>query len=96
MQPATLKKAGTRFPVRTPSLGLFLDLEIRMVAGPLFVDEPYVLGREIVGLSQSRKTESYWIKTTLTTQAGVLAAIVLLHSGVFKASYAKYPPDRLP
>jgi len=88
-------KAGSRFPVRTPSLGLFLDLEIRMFAGPLFVDEPYVIGREIVGLSQSRKTESYWINTTLTTQAGVLAATVLLHSGVFKASYPHYPQDRL-
>ena len=88
-------KTGASFPVRTPSLGLFLDLEIRMLAGPVFVDEPYTIGREVVGLSQSRKTESYWQATTLTNGSGVHVATVLLHSGVFKASYAAYPQDRL-
>ena len=51
---------------------------------------------EIVGLGQSRKTESYWTRTTLTdTGTGVAAAQVLLHSGVFKASFPDYPADRL-
>jgi hypothetical protein len=85
-------KSGTSFEVRTPSLGLFLDLEIALHAGPVFVDRPYRLGREIVGLGQSRKTESYWTHTTLTDdETGVLVASVLLHSGVFKASYPGYP-----
>jgi len=89
-------KSGSRFPVRTPSLGLFLDLEIRLHGSPLFVDQPYVVGRQIVGLGQSRKTESYWSLTTLTDQTtGELAATVVLHSGVFKASYPGYPHDRL-
>ena len=89
-------KSGSRFPVRTPSLGLFLDLEIRLHGSPLFVDQPYVVGRRIVGLGQSRKTESYWIETTLTDQStGAPAATVVLHSGVFKASYPGYPQDRL-
>jgi hypothetical protein len=30
-------KAGKGFPVRTPSLGLFLDLEVGLLAGPVFV-----------------------------------------------------------
>lgn len=88
-------KSGSSVPVRTPSLGLFLDLEIKLHDGPVFVDEPYTIAREIVGLGQSRKTESYWTRTTLTDQSGTLAATVLLHSGVFKASYPAYPQDRL-
>lgn len=89
-------KAATPWPVRGPALGLFLDLEIRLVDGPVFVDQTYSLEREIVGLSQSRRTESYWTRTTLTdTATGRVAAVVLLHSGVFKESYAGYPKDRL-
>ncbi len=85
-------KSGSTFPVRTPSLGLFLDLEITLHAGPVFVDQPYRIARQIVGIGQSRKTESYWIDTTLTDETtGVLVASVLLHSGVFKDSYPGYP-----
>jgi hypothetical protein len=85
-------KSGRGFPVRGPAMGLFLDLEIRLVEGPVFVDQGYVLGREVVGLGQSRRTESYWTRTTLTdADTGRLTAIVLLHSGVFKESYAGYP-----
>ena len=90
-------KAGKGFPVRTPSLGLFLDLEVRLLSGPIFVDQPYRVEREIVGLSQSRRTESYWTRTTLTDAGtGAAAAAVLLHSGVFKASFPGYPTERLP
>jgi hypothetical protein len=89
-------KSGRGWPVRAPALGLFLDLEIKLVNGPVFVDQPYALAREVVGLSQSRRTESYWTRTTLTdTTTGDVAAIVLLHSGVFKESYPGYPKDRL-
>jgi hypothetical protein len=89
-------KAGPRWPVRGPVLGLFLDLEIELVDGPVFVGQDYALGRELVGLSQSRRTESHWTRTTLTdTATGKPTAVVLLHSGVFKESYAGYPKDRL-
>jgi hypothetical protein len=89
-------KAGAAWPVRGPALGLFLDLEIRLVDGPVFVGQTYRVEPEIVGLSQSRRTESYWTRTTLTdTDTGRVAAVVLLHSGVFKESYAGYPRDRL-
>lgn len=89
-------KAGAAWPVRGPALGLFLDLEIRLVEGPLFVDQPYRLVHEVVGLSQSRRTESYWTRTTLTDPTSDrLVATVLLHSGVFKESYPGYPKDRL-
>jgi len=89
-------KASAAWPVRGPALGLFLDLEIRLVDGPVFVGQTYGVESEIAGLSQSRRTESYWTRTTLTdTGTGRVAARVLLHSGVFKQSYAGYPKERL-
>jgi hypothetical protein len=85
-------KSGPSWPVRAPILGLFLDMEIRLIAGPVFVDQDYVLERELVGLGQSRRTESYWTRTAVIN-AGTdeLTAQVLLHSGVFKESYPGYP-----
>jgi len=89
-------KAGPDLPVRRPSLGLFLDLEVRLISGPVFVDQAYVVEHEIVGLGQSRRTESYWTRSTVTdAERGVVAARVLLHSGVFKESYPEYPRERL-
>ena len=71
-------KGRAGWPVRSPSLGLFLDLEVAL-RRPVFVDQPYVLERELVGLSQSRRTESYWTRTTITdVDTGELTASVLL------------------
>jgi hypothetical protein len=90
-------KSGSDFPVRGPAVGLFLDLEIRLVDGPLFVGERYTVEREVVALGQSRQVESNWVNTTVrSATSGDHVATVLLHSGVFKASYADYPRDRLP
>jgi hypothetical protein len=75
---------------------LFLDLEVRMVNGPVFVGQAYAAESEIVGLGESRRTESYWTRTTLTDlDTDTVTAIVLLHSGMFKESYPGYPKDRL-
>jgi hypothetical protein len=90
------------FRVRQPSLGLFIDLEVRLLNGPVFVGRPYRLEREIVGLGASKRTESYWTRTTLfdaspasndrdRTAGSLPVAEVLLHSGVFKDSYPGYP-----
>jgi hypothetical protein len=88
--------SGRGWPVRSPALGLFLDLEIRLVHGPVFVDQLYRVTSEVIGLSQSRRTESYWTRTTLVdADTGRTAAEVVLHSGVFKESYPDYPRDRL-
>ena len=77
-------------------LGLFLDLEVRLIDGPVFVDQPYAIESEIVGLGESRRTESYWTRTTLTdVDRDVPVAVVLLHSGMFKESYPGYPAERL-
>ncbi|WP_116996888.1 hypothetical protein [Desertimonas flava] len=85
-------KSGFGWPVRGPVLGLFLDLEVRLLGTPLFVGEPYALSREVVGLGQSRRTESYWTRTSIArATGGDPVAEVLLHSGVFKDSFAGYP-----
>lgn len=86
------QKTGVGLPVRGPAIGLFLDLEVRLLDGPLFVGREYGLEREVVGLGQSRRTESYWVRTTVTDLASDEAvAEVVLHSGVFKESFSGYP-----
>ncbi|MET0144935.1 MAG: hypothetical protein ABW328_09140 [Ilumatobacteraceae bacterium] len=89
---SVLTNKGRAFPVRGPALGLFLDLEVRMLDGPVFVDQPYVVHREVIGLGQSRRTESYWTESILVEEGtGRQVAVVVLHQGVFKDSYAGYP-----
>ena len=89
-------KSGVGWPIRSPALGLFLDLEVRLLNGPVFVGQPYAVESEIVGLGESRRTESYWTRTTLTDVAtDTVAAVVVLHSGMFKESYPGYPAERL-
>lgn len=84
--------AGSGFRVRQPSMGLFIDLEVRLLDGPVLVDQPYRLVREIVALGASRRTESYWTRTTFFDGDRAVAE-VLLHQGVFKESYPGYPAD---
>ncbi len=87
---------GARFPVKNPSIGLFADLEIRMIDGPLFVGETYLLRREIVALSESRRVENYWVRTRFFDATGERqVAEMLLNHGVMKASYPHYPKARL-
>ena len=77
-----------RFPVRQPSIGLIGDLEVRMLRGPLFVGEDYVLEREVVALSEGRRTESYWVRTSIFEAAsGDRVATTLLNHAVLRESY---------
>lgn len=88
------RRAG--FPVKGPTIGLFADLEIRYVNGPLFVGEPYLIRREIVALSQGRRTENYWTRTRIFDEAGeTQMAETLLNHGVLKHSYEAYPKELL-
>lgn len=85
-------KSGPRWPVRSPVIGLFLDVEVRLLGGPVLVGRDYLVESEIVGLGQSRRTESYWDRTDLSDpQTGQPVASVLIHHGVFKDSYPDYP-----
>lgn len=85
-----------RFPVRGPAVGLFADQEIRMVDGPLFVGEDYLIRREIVALSESKRTESYWVRASIFDVTGrTLKAQVLLNHATLKHSYANYEAERV-
>jgi hypothetical protein len=55
----TSDRSGYR--ARGPSVGLFAGLEIKVIKGPLFVGNRYELERELVALSESKRTESYLI-----------------------------------
>jgi hypothetical protein len=80
-----------KFPVKGPAVGLFADQELRMVEGPLFVGEDYLLRREIVALSESKRVESLWVKTRIYDASGsVLKAEMLLNHASLKDSYAGY------
>ncbi|MEY4582225.1 MAG: hypothetical protein RL701_6928 [Pseudomonadota bacterium] len=80
-----------KFPVKGPAVGLFADQEIRMIDGPLFVGENYLIRREIVALSESKRTESYWVKTRIFDATGErLKAEMLLNHASMKASYHEY------
>lgn len=87
---------SNKWPVKGPSIGLFADLEIRMINGPLLVGETYLLKREVVALSESRRVENYWLRTRFYDEDGEREiAQMLLNHGVMKGSYAGYPADRL-
>jgi hypothetical protein len=84
-----------RLPIKGPAIGLFADLEIRMIDGPLFVGEDYEIEREIVALSGSRRTESYWTRTSIFRpgQSKVIATM-LLNQATLRDSYAPYAEER--
>jgi hypothetical protein len=82
------------YRTKGPAVGLFAGQEIKMINGPLFVDHEYLLEREIIALSESRRTESNWIMTRVfDAQTKVLVAEVVLNSATLKDSYAKYAEE---
>jgi len=80
-----------KFPVKGPAVGRFADQEIRLIDGPLFVGEDYVLRREIAALAESKRTESYWVRTRIFDASGQKqVAEMLLNHATLKHSYAGY------
>ena len=89
---STMEQAG--FRGRGPAVGLFAGQQIRLVQGPLFVDQPYELKREIIALSESARTESVWVRTRIRDgQTQALVAEMVLNSATLKASYAAYDDE---
>jgi hypothetical protein len=90
---STIAEAG--LSGRKPAVGLFAGQQIRLIQGPLFVDQPYELEREIVALSESARTESVWIKTRVyeASAARPLVAEMILNGAVMKASYPHYEEE---
>lgn len=89
-----LNHVGSNFPVKGPSVGLFADQEIRMVSGPLFVGAEYEIEREVVAISESKRTESMWVKTRVFAPgSNQVLATMLLNSATMKESYARYAEE---
>ena len=83
-----------KFPVKKPAIGLFADLEVRYVNGPLIVGETYIIRREIVALAESRRTESYWTRSRIFDKTGTTQiAEMLLNQAVMKNSYPDYEKE---
>ena len=83
------------FKIRGPAVGLFADQEIRMIDGPLFVGEDYEIEREIVALSGSRRTESYWTRTFVYRPGeSKVIATMLLNQATLRESYAPYVAEK--
>jgi hypothetical protein len=92
---AEYSSAQAAFPTKGPAVGLFADQEIRMIEGPLFVGEDYILRREIVALSESKRTESFWVRTRIFDATGKRqVAEMLLNHATLKHSYANYESER--
>ena len=82
------------FRSKGPAVGLFAGLEIKLIKGPLFVNHPYELEREIIALSESRRTESNWVRTSVYDgETRELVAEVTLNSATLKDSYANYEKE---
>lgn len=82
------------FAIRGPAVGLFADQEIRLLDGPVFVDELYDVEREIVFIGGSKRTESIWIRSTLFARGtNRKIAQMLLNLASMKESYARYASE---
>jgi hypothetical protein len=81
-------------PSKGPAVGLFADQEIRLLNGPLFVDQDCELEREVVAMSGSRRTESLWQRTAVYEPGGAVPiATMLLNMATLKDSYAPYAEE---
>ena len=82
------------FRTKGPAIGLFAGQQIKMIDGPLMIGKDYLLEREIIALSESRRTESNWTLTrVLCADSKKLKAEVILNSAILKDSYANYKAD---
>ena len=82
------------FRSRGPAIGLFASQQIKMIDGPLMIGKDYLLEREIIALSESRRTESNWILIrVLCANSKKVNAEVILNSATIKDSYANYKAD---
>lgn len=83
------------WPLKQPRVDLFVDQEIRLASGPVLAGRDYEVERDVVGLSQSRRTESMWVRSRLY-EAGsdTLVATMLLNTASMKDSYPGYADER--
>ena len=82
------------FSSRGPAIGLIAGHQIRMLRGPLFVGEDYLIDREIIALSESRRTESSWTRVSIREPgSNDLVAEMIMNGATLKDSYANYQQE---
>jgi hypothetical protein len=72
-------------------VGLYGAIEIRNVNGPVFVDQPYSAGGEVVARGQSPKTEYIWYESYLEDAGGKRIAEMLMQLRFMKGSAELLP-----
>ena len=68
------------------AVGLFGAIELRNIAGPIFVDREYTVSGTVLARGQSPKTEYFWYETTLAEPDGHRIAGLLMQLRFMKAS----------
>ena len=80
--------------VREPNIGLFANLEIGMVKGPLFVGDQFRLEREVIAIGETRRTEGYWTRTLIRdAKTDDVLAYSLLQQAIMKDSFPTYAEE---
>ncbi len=91
---ASYSGRGAGFPSHGPAVGLIAGQQIRRVRGPLFVGEDYLVDREIIALSESRRTESTWTRVSIREPgSNDLVAEMIMNGATLKDSYPNYQQE---
>ena len=86
-----LRNRGGEFgPHIAASVGLFGAIEIRQLAGPVFLDRDYDVRGEVVAVGESPKTEYVWYDTRAYDDAGTAVAAMRMQLRWLKASSPLY------
>jgi hypothetical protein len=72
-------------------VGLFGAIEIRYLAGPIFLDREYRISGEIVAVSETPKTEAFWYDSWASAPDGQRLAQMRMLLRQMKASSPLYP-----
>ena len=73
-----------------PHVGLFGAIEIRFLAGPVFLDRTYRVTGEVAALSQTPKTEVLWFDSRALDEAGAPLAQMRMMLRQMKQSSPRY------
>lgn len=76
--------------IGTDTLGMFGAFQIAFENGPVFLDRPYTISGEVVGVGDSPKTEYLWWDAAATGEDGKVAARMRHLFRFIKATSAKY------
>ena len=60
-----------------------------------FAKQKTLLFQPCQAIAESRRTESYWVKSTIRDSGGKATAELVLNHATLKESYAEYPKELL-